>query len=119
MADFDPAAFNKLSVLPPERLRHHLVSFDEALEALSGGQQCDKFIASNLVDQAHMFGFPCLATSLEDLFGFCGSASSERALRVAKISIKRAKLKIASLLEHPAVTPGTADPGGPTALGRE
>lgn len=108
MPDFDQLAFDEVTVLPPERVRYHLLRFDAALvEAFTQGLRCDEFRAASLVTQAQLFGFRSLARSLSDVFfGRCGNLES--ALQGAQLAIAKARPKIARLLNAPALSSAAA-----------
>ncbi len=47
MLDFDPNAYDELAVLPRDRVRQHLLGFDQALEeASANGFECDQFVTA-------------------------------------------------------------------------
>jgi len=95
---FNPKAFEEVTVLPSERVRHHLLRFDDALgHALGSGLRCDRLTAENLVTQAQLLGFAPLAEALSAAF-FDGSGNPDGALRSAELAIAEARPKIAELL---------------------
>lgn len=98
MPGFDPAAFEEVTVLPPERVRHHLVRFDEGLtEAVQNGFRCGELRADNLVAQAQLLGFAHLAEALSAAFSM-DHAGPDTARGSAETAVAKARPKIAELI---------------------
>jgi CheY-like chemotaxis protein len=102
-AAFDAETFDKMSsLLPPERLRTHLLNFSQQLEDLckarepAGGMEQ---LSHKLVSQAGMFGFMRLSQLCRDLEHACrGDVRTTEELRTTCLAANDARAQVAVML---------------------
>jgi hypothetical protein len=101
---FDAETFDKMSaMLPPERLRTHLLNFAKQLEDLceaGGPEEGAEQSAHKLVSQAGMFGFMRLSQLCRDLEQACrDEVGASEELRGTCLAAGEARVQVAKMLK--------------------